>query len=55
MTVSLSIRIVLEITPANEYFVIAEFINEVGVTEKLFSEGTDEIEENTPLLRDYIL
>lgn len=54
VTVSLSIRIVLEITPENEYVVTAEFIYEVGVTEKLFSEGTDEIDENTPLLRDYI-
>lgn len=32
----------------------AEFINEVGVTEKLFSEGTDDIDENTPLFRDYM-
>lgn len=55
MTVSLSRRIVLDITPENEYFVTAELINEVGVTEKLFNEGTDEIEENTPLFRDYML
>ena len=53
-TVSLSIRIVLEITPENVYFVTAEFVNEVGATAKLFSEGTDEIDENTPLFRDYM-
>ena len=52
VTVSLSRRIVLDITPENEYSVTAELINEVGVTEKLFNEGTDEIEENTPLFRD---